>query len=145
MQKYNAGFSLIELMIVVAIVGVISAFAYPSFQESAAAAKRSDAIAALQEIQINQASFRANNPNYANADELAEVWGNGTTSLQGHYTVAITAPTAASPSGITFTITATPVAGGDMASDRCGTFAMDESGKLTTGTYAGSAGKEGCW
>jgi type IV pilus assembly protein PilE len=58
------------------------------------------------------------------------------TSPEGHYTVAIVAASATS-----YNMTATPVTGGAQEGDACGTFALDETGEDTGGTYASGD----CW
>ncbi len=59
------GFTLIELMIVVAIMAILTMVAYPSYQESTRKSRRSDAIAAVLAIQAAEEKFRANCPLYA--------------------------------------------------------------------------------
>jgi type IV pilus assembly protein PilE len=59
------GFSLIELMVVLTIVAIISAVAYPSYQNSVRKGKRADAMAAISSIQQAQERWRSNNPTYS--------------------------------------------------------------------------------
>jgi type IV pilus assembly protein PilE len=59
------GFSLIELMVAVAIVAVIAAVAYPSYQSSIRKGKRADAMAAISLVQQAQERWRSNNPSYS--------------------------------------------------------------------------------
>lgn len=64
MQKAN-GFTLIELMIVVAIVAILAMVAYPSYQDSVRKGRRAEARRGLAELQILQERHRTNNTSYA--------------------------------------------------------------------------------
>jgi type IV pilus assembly protein PilE len=63
-QREN-GFTLVELMIVVAIIGIIAVVAYPSYRSYALKSKRSDAISAMAEIAGAQERFYAEKLRYA--------------------------------------------------------------------------------
>ena len=64
-REHASGFTLIEVMIVVAIVAIIATIALPSYQDSVRKSRRADAVLALQQIQIEQEKFRAECPSYA--------------------------------------------------------------------------------
>lgn len=64
------GFSLIELMIVVAIIGIIAAVAIPYLEQAKQATKSASAITSLRTINSAQASFRATNGRYGTLAEL---------------------------------------------------------------------------
>ncbi|MBI5258320.1 MAG: prepilin-type N-terminal cleavage/methylation domain-containing protein [Burkholderiales bacterium] len=94
-----AGFTLIELMIVVVIVAILAAIAYPAFMNSIYKSRRADAAAALTKAQQAQEIFRGSNAAYATS------FGAGglpvpSQSPDGHYSLSISNATA---SGYTIT------------------------------------------
>lgn len=66
MRKYMRGVTLMELMIVVVIIGILTAIAYPNYRQYAARAKRNEAKAALLQIATRQESFYLQNNTYSN-------------------------------------------------------------------------------
>jgi type IV pilus assembly protein PilE len=120
------GFTLIEVMIVVAIIAVIAAVALPSYMDSVRKARRSDAINALAKAQQAQERFRANNSNFGNAfanvglatfAASAAATNNTFDGADGYYTVVFTAPTFATPSSTDYTLVAYAKAGTSQAKD----------------------------
>lgn len=97
------GFTLIELMIVVAVVAILAAIAYPGYQDYVRRARRSDGKEALLRLQIEQERWRTNNASYASSPATL---GLATASVEGYYTIAISN---ASATGYTATATATGV------------------------------------
>lgn len=96
------GFSLIELMIVVGVVGILALVAYPSFQDSVRKSRRADAIAGFNRLQQLQERVRAQQPSYA--DTMASMPGPPpATSPERHYVLAVNA---ASANGYSMTATA---------------------------------------
>lgn len=135
MKRGWAGFTLIELMIVVAIVGILAAIAYPSYTDSVRKGRRAEATTALYGIQLAQEKWRANNPTYGT---LANVWGGVTTTENGYYTLAITGNTASA-----YSATATAVTGKSQVSDKaagvsCTPLTLNASGPVITTQAA-------CW
>mgnify|MGYP000073526426 CR=1 FL=1 len=115
------GFTLIEMMITISIVGLLFAVAVPSYNQSKRKTRRSDAVAAVLAIQVAQENFRGSCPYYAQgignsntcgASASASIVKGGTTSDQGHYTMSI-APNSATGNAYQIVATAT----GDQASD----------------------------
>lgn len=89
-RRFAQGFTLIELMLVVAVAGVLSGVAYPSFMGQLQKIRRADAMVAVLQVQAAQERWRANNQAYG---ELAEI-GVSAASAAGHYTLQINAPSA---------------------------------------------------
>lgn len=117
--QHSSGFTLIELMIAVAVVGILAAIAYPSYQDSVRKARRADAKSALLDAAQRQERFYTENNQYTNVlvkpdPCVGAACGLGyatTKTTDGYYDLAINAPltgTAPNQRRNTFTITATP-------------------------------------
>ena len=135
------GFTLIELMIVVAIIAILAALAYPSYVESVARSRRGDAKAVLLENQQWLERQYSISQSYTKA-------GDGTTINEVPYTKAPKSDGAAAytvgfsaSAAAAYTIRAVPA--NTMANDKCGTFTLTQAGvKSVTGGTATSAE---CW
>lgn len=66
-SRISAGFTLIELIVVVAVAVILAAIAYPSYSDLVRTARRSEAITALGLIQQAQERYRSNNSKYASS------------------------------------------------------------------------------
>ena len=84
------GFTLIELMIAVAVVGILLAVALPSFLDSIRKGRRAEAFAALSAIQQAQERWRSNNALYGTLSNLTIA----SSTSGGNFTLAVTANTA---------------------------------------------------
>lgn len=69
-MKRKQGFTIIELMIVLVIVAILLALAYPSYIDYVRKGKRGDAQQALMNWAVNQEIWRSNNPTYASTAQL---------------------------------------------------------------------------
>jgi len=133
-MKRQLGFTLIELMIALAIVGIIAAIAYPSYREAVNKGHRSEAIQGLNDIVLKEERYRSNNATYGTCDNVVTSCATYNTALT-YYTIAVTVGSGAA-AGTTYTATATPK--GAQLGDRCGTYTFTMSNgtlsKTTTGT-----------
>lgn len=127
MKKASAGFTLVELMIVLGIIAIISAIALPSYQDSTRKSNRADGMTTLLDTaQTLERCFTT----YGKYDHASCSIANGATivSPKTHYSIGVvSAPT-------TFTLTATPQ--GSQASDaKCLNLTLDNKGvKSATGS-----------
>lgn len=111
------GFSLIELMIVVAVIGILASIAYPAYQEQVQSTRRSDAQTTILQLANLMEHYYTENNTYTGAT-LANIGGSAT-SNEGFYTMSITNLTAT-----TYTLNAAPAAGGPQTTDPCGTLTL---------------------
>lgn len=99
-----AGFTLIELMVCVAIIGVISAIAYPAYGKYLKKSNRAAAQSHMMDLAQAEAQFMADSRSYAGS--VTDLGMTTPTAVSSKYTISITT-SVGPPAG--FTITATPV------------------------------------
>lgn len=131
--KRPAGFTLIELMIVVAIIGILAAIAVPAYSEYVTRSKRADGKAGLLAVQLAEEKWRANHTTYTTALDNTGL-NLGTASPNGHYTIAITAASATD-----YTATAAPA----ITDAKCGTLEINQAGTKTI--IKGTDTAANCW
>lgn len=134
MRKYMKGVTLTELMVVVVIIGILTAIAYPNYRQYAAKAKRNEAKAALLQIATNQERFYLQNNSYTtNMTSLGFPVASNFLSNTESYVITVGAADAND-----FTATATYQKADDEAS-KCATFSIDGRGTKTSAPYTD------CW
>ncbi len=135
LQCKNDGFTLLELLIVIAIVAVLATIAYPSYRQHILKSHRTEAKNLLNDIATRQARFFTQNNRYA--DKLSRMnFASDTVSTEsGRYNVNISAST-----NLSFTAQAVPTTAGSQNTDLCGTFSINEQGVQTV-----SGTEDRCW
>lgn len=129
-RPHGRGFTLIEVMITVLIIGVITAIALPQYKEHTQRARRAEARATLLAAsQFMQRLLDTNNGSYRVNGEAPQLPPDLRTSPpnvdsgKAVYTITVVTPT-----DNQFTLTATRK--GAMSSDECGDFTLDQRGRL---------------
>ena len=85
-RHFAKGFTLIELMVVVAIVAIIAAIALPSYSDQVRKSRRADAANGLGDLVLRQERWRSENPSYATTAQI------GTMPASDYYTFATSTP-----------------------------------------------------
>lgn len=133
MKRPQLGMTLIELMIVVAVVAILAAIAYPSYRDHVRRSNRTDAKVALEErAQALEKCFTRSMDYTSAACATATAAG---TSRHGHYLITV------APTATTFTITATPQ-GSQTDDTKCMALSLDEAGRRTV---SGTGSVADCW
>lgn len=134
MSSSSKGFTLIELMIVVAVIGILAAIAYPSYLDHVQRSNRSEAISALVSMASDQERFYTVNNNYASSVTDPAGLGLSATTSTNLYTVTVN-----NDADTTYTLTATPNGWND---PDCGNFTLTNAGQRG---ISGGATVDQCW
>ena len=127
------GFTLVELMIVVAIVGILASIAYPAYQEYGRRAKRAEARSHLMDAAARMERFYSDNNQYTS--DLSSSGANiATTTEGGHYTVAVSG---LGGTNQTYTLTATAAS---FVDKKCTTLTVN-----SIGTHGSTGTGTDCW
>jgi type IV pilus assembly protein PilE len=151
-REKQSGFTLIELMIVVAVMGVLAAIALPSYEEQVAKGRRASAKAVLVEAQAWMERFYSENYRYDK--NLQDVALDSAGLFPAYFSTAPRAGDGPPAYNMTvtftanaYTLTAVPL----RANDRCGTYSITHRGRKSVVGYTSVAGanvleaSRNCW
>jgi type IV pilus assembly protein PilE len=147
-RDLHCGFTLIELMIALVILGIVTAIAFPSFLDSVRKGRRAEAFSGLAGLQQAQERWRTNNANYTTT-----IGNLGVGSSTPYYDLTVSAPSAnAADLAIGYIVTAVGKTGTSQANDsQCrklsvwvdrGSVKYAGCGSCSTFTYSAS---NACW
>ena len=131
MRRSNRGFTLIEIMIVIAIIGIVVTIAAPLLTEYVKKGHRSEIAGLLTEQAQLLERFHSKNNVYSNATGLSA--GNE------HYSITATL------ADQTFLLTAVRKADSSMAADKCGDFTLNNTGAMSVINAAADVTSKDCW
>lgn len=128
-----SGFTLIELMIVVLIMGILAAIGYPSYTQYVLRGKRAEGRAMLMDSAAKLERYYSDNNKYTGTLSDAKI---NSTSENGYYNISITS----SGTFQTYTLTASPAA--PFTDPDCGNLTLDQTGARG---ITGTASTKDCW
>lgn len=136
--RVGKGFSLIELMIVVAVIGILAGIAYPSYTEYIVRSRRAAAEAYLMDLASRQQEYQLTARTYA--DDLADIGAATTPADVGdHYGVSFADP---QPTVTRFVLQAVPSGAQASRDTKCGTLTINQAGVKT---ISGTGDLALCW
>jgi len=145
LRRRETGITLIELMIVVAIIGIIAAVAYPSYQQHVVKSWRTTATGCLMELAQGMERHFTANMTYVGAPPVATAPCAVQGGMQQRYTFSTPASAAllVNPNAAAFLIVATPVATqGDSDRVNCLNLSLNQAGVRGV---SGTASVNDCW
>ena len=135
----NAGFTLIELMIAVAIVGILAAVALPAYNAYVVRGKITDALATLADYRVKMEQYFQDNRNYGTAGSSCPI----SVAASKYFTYSCVVG-AATPS-VSYSATANSIAGAVGAAAGDYAYSINEANAKSTGTFKGVAVAKTCW
>lgn len=123
-KNFNKGFTLVELMVTVVIIGILASIVLPSYQDYLRKGRRAAAQAVLMDVAQKQQQYLLDARSYAS--DLTTLNISVPADVSKYYAITLAVGGGAPP---TFTATATPNSGTDQASDP--TLTIDNTGAKT--------------
>ena len=145
MYRNNQGWTIIELLVVVVIVGLLSTIAIPAYQDSVRKARRADGAAKALEVAQLQERFFTNNFSYAATTTALGYAATPTPSDDEFYNVSVSVPGGCTSAGVNSCYVITAVAVGAQTDDTdCAELVLNSNGQKTSEDSDGDASDE-CW
>jgi type IV pilus assembly protein PilE len=145
-QSNQKGFTLIEMMVVAAILGILGSIAYSSYMKSIMKSNRTDAKTELADLSQRMQRCFTSNGTYATDTGVCTIIDSlkstdGVTTRGKFYVVKATDVAAA-----TYTLTATPATGSSQAKDTgCASFVLDHKGNKSAKDSTSTDATDKCW
>jgi type IV pilus assembly protein PilE len=140
-MKMRRGFTLIEIMIVVAIVGILVTVAIPAYSSYMVRGKLIDAQSALTSARVALEQYYQDNRTYVSTTTKVSPCPAATT----YFTYACATATATATEPDRFTITASNVANQGMGAANSYAYTIDSSNAKATTRFAGATNTAACW
>jgi type IV pilus assembly protein PilE len=145
LKAAHAGFSLIEVMIVLVIIGVLMLVALPGYQDSMRKSHRADGMRDLMELVSRQERFYAQNSGYTDDIETVNGLNFGRTiSSEEHYNLSVVKCEDAEDDDFSACYELRAAARGEQQKDACGTLTVNSKGQRS---HTGSPDNDDldCW
>jgi len=126
-NKPQQGFTLLELMIAVVIIGILAAVAYPAYEDALRKGRRADGHVSLINHASKQEQYFLENKSYARTMTNIGGSANPAPSADAYYTISVKAATLACPIATCFILEAAPA--GAQSNDSCGTLSINSLGE----------------
>ena len=149
-KQASFGFTLIELMVTVAIVTILATIAVTSYSSQIQKSRRTEAKSALLDLAGREERLFSTTNSYSNIEAYLGYAAGGTTVMtnmafgNGYYTLTAVVPDPSQAAGTpSYLLTAAPVAGSTQANDTaCGSFSVNQLGVQTV---SGTSTAASCW